>query len=127
MAAPVDAVALAANLNHLLRNTTFPATKSVDWIQKKGYDQTFRNRAVLDHYFGQFVRPMAVPQDVEATAPVTANPLPRLEVRPPLHVINTALNLTTGDELAWQQRQAESMTISPYHCGNLRLGYRRGL
>ncbi|MEA2488728.1 MAG: hypothetical protein QOH21_520, partial [Acidobacteriota bacterium] len=125
MAEPVDPVALAANLNHLLRNTAFPGTETVAWIQKKDYDSTFRNRAVLDHYLGQWVRPMAVPQGVEATPPIGPNALPRLEVRPPLHVINTALNLTTGDDLAWQQRQAESMTISPYHCGNLRLGYRR--
>ena len=43
----------------------------------------------------------------------------------PLHVINTALNLTAGDRLAWQQRQgAESFTISPLHSGSLYLGYR---
>ena len=44
--------------------------------------------------------------------------------RAPFHVVNTALNLVSGDNLAWQQRMAESFTISPLHCGSLYLGYR---
>jgi hypothetical protein len=43
----------------------------------------------------------------------------------PLHVINTALNLTAGEKLAWQQRQAASFTFSPLHAGSLYVGYRR--
>jgi hypothetical protein len=43
----------------------------------------------------------------------------------PLHIVNTALNLTSGEKLAWQQRQAESFTVSPLHCGSLYLGYRK--
>lgn len=43
----------------------------------------------------------------------------------PFHVLNLALNLTDGSNLAWQERKAESFTISPLHCGNARLGYRR--
>ncbi|HVF67474.1 MAG TPA: patatin-like phospholipase family protein [Pyrinomonadaceae bacterium] len=42
-----------------------------------------------------------------------------------LHVINVALNLTGGDKLAWQDRKAESMTVSPLHAGSYWLGYRR--
>ncbi|HXH41062.1 MAG TPA: hypothetical protein VNN08_20715, partial [Thermoanaerobaculia bacterium] len=42
----------------------------------------------------------------------------------PLHVINTALNLTAGEKLAWQQRQAESFTVSPLHTGSFYVGYR---
>jgi len=42
----------------------------------------------------------------------------------PLHVINTALNLTAGEKLAWQQRQAESFTVSPLHSGSFYVGYR---
>lgn len=42
----------------------------------------------------------------------------------PLHVVNVALNLVAGQKLAWQQRKAESFTISPLHCGNFELGYR---
>ncbi|MEA2343495.1 MAG: hypothetical protein QOF63_1664, partial [Thermoanaerobaculia bacterium] len=62
-----------------------------------------RNRAIINKYFdlGGDRKPM------------------------PLHVINTALNLTAGEKLAWQQRQAASFTISPLHAGSLYVGYRR--
>ncbi len=42
-----------------------------------------------------------------------------------LHVVNIALNLVRGDRLAWQERKAETFTVSPLHSGNLWLGYRR--
>lgn len=41
------------------------------------------------------------------------------------HVVNTALNLVGGDNLAWQQRRAEPFSVSALHCGCFRLGYRR--
>ena len=42
----------------------------------------------------------------------------------PFHVINVTLNLVAGQRLAWQQRKAESFTISRLHCGSFNLGYR---
>jgi len=42
-----------------------------------------------------------------------------------LHVVNLALNLTGGEKLQWQDRRAESFTVSPLHCGSYWLGYRR--
>jgi hypothetical protein len=42
----------------------------------------------------------------------------------PLHVVNVTLNLVHGSNLAWQDRKAESFTISPLHCGSWPLGYR---
>jgi hypothetical protein len=42
----------------------------------------------------------------------------------PFHVVNTCLNLVAGRRLAWQQRKAESFTITPLHCGCSDLGYR---
>ena len=42
----------------------------------------------------------------------------------PFHVVNMALNLVSGEHLAWQQRKAESFTVSPLHCGASELGYR---
>jgi len=45
-------------------------------------------------------------------------------LRRPLHVVNMTLNLVAGDNLAWQERKAESFTASPLHCGSLNLGYR---
>ena len=41
----------------------------------------------------------------------------------PLHVINTALNMVATQNLAWQQRKAESFTFTPVSCGSWRLGY----
>ena len=67
------------------------------------------NRTALDAVY---------PEEIE---PIREPPPPyRL-----LHVVNTALNLVGGKRLAWQQRRAESFTISPLHCGSLFRGYRR--
>lgn len=41
------------------------------------------------------------------------------------HILNLALNLTGGDKLQWQDRKAESFTVSPLHAGSYWLGYRR--
>ena len=42
----------------------------------------------------------------------------------PFHVVNITLNLVAGKRLAWQQRKAESFTVSALHSGSTRLGYR---
>ena len=42
----------------------------------------------------------------------------------PLHVLNGALNLVKGQQLAWQERKAESFTMSRLHCGCFKVGYR---
>ena len=39
------------------------------------------------------------------------------------HVVNLALNLVKADRLEWQQRKAESFTVSALHSGSLNLGY----
>src|SRR5262249_13196478 len=41
----------------------------------------------------------------------------------PLHVLNCTLNLVKVEELAWQERRAESFTMSRLHCGSFRVGY----
>lgn len=43
----------------------------------------------------------------------------------PLHVVNIAVNLVHGQNLAWQERKACSFTVSPLHSGGRSLGYRR--
>jgi hypothetical protein len=43
----------------------------------------------------------------------------------PLHVVNGTLNLVKGENLAWQQRKAESFTATRYHTGSCRVGYQR--
>ncbi len=40
-----------------------------------------------------------------------------IAVQRPLHIINTALNLTGSPELAWQSRKSASFTFTPLHCG----------
>jgi hypothetical protein len=42
----------------------------------------------------------------------------------PLHVLNGALNVVRGQQLAWQERRAESFTMSRLHCGSFKVGYR---
>lgn len=54
---------------------------------------------------------------------VTMASLANIRTKKPLHVVNAALNLVKGDKLAWQQRKAESFTISPLHSGSLQVGY----
>ena len=40
-------------------------------------------------------------------------------------LINTALNLVGGKELAWRNRQSESFVLSPVYCGSKGTGYGR--
>jgi hypothetical protein len=51
-------------------------------------------------------------------------PVERRPIERPLHVVNIALNLVKGENLAWQQRKAESFTVTPLHAGSCRVGYR---
>jgi hypothetical protein len=116
---------IVENLNVILQNDVLSKVLGdvPAWFEpyKAAYDRTFINRLLFDEAFSTCVRPMALPEDLRSKAPEHPE---RLKARAPLHVINTALNLTTGDNLAWQQRQAESFTVSPYHSGSFRLDYR---
>ncbi|MEO8629989.1 MAG: hypothetical protein ABI612_18075 [Betaproteobacteria bacterium] len=38
-------------------------------------------------------------------------------VQRPYHLINTAINITRGERLAWQERKAASFLFSPLYCG----------
>ena len=40
------------------------------------------------------------------------------------HVVNIALNVVSTERLAWQERKAESFTVTPRHCGSAYLGFR---
>jgi hypothetical protein len=42
----------------------------------------------------------------------------------PLHVVNVALNLLSSSRLLWQQRKAESFTMTALHAGSFDVGYR---
>jgi hypothetical protein len=50
---------------------------------------------------------------------------PETKVRKPFHILNITINLVRGENLAWQQRKAQSFTASPLFCGSWNLGYRR--
>ncbi|MEN3384485.1 MAG: hypothetical protein V7608_4529 [Hyphomicrobiales bacterium] len=45
----------------------------------------------------------------------------------PFHVVNIALNLVNSKRLAWQERKAESFTVTPLYCGaaGSGLGFRK--
>jgi hypothetical protein len=74
--------------------------------QKKPYDPTRSNanRRHLDDVLRDYLNPASNGR--------------------PFHIVNMALNLVSGDNLAWQQRKARSFTVSPLHSGNYQLGYR---
>lgn len=78
-------------------------------LQRKGEDESayLLNRRLLED---------AYPDEIERSG------MPR-----PFHVVNIALNLTGSDKLSWQDRGAESFTVSPLHVGSFwpALGYRR--
>jgi hypothetical protein len=73
-----------------------------DLISKKNAGVT---RGALDAFFQPYV-------------------IPRHEKRSLFHLINIALNLVSGKKLAYQERMAESFSVTPLHCGNYELGYR---
>ena len=47
-----------------------------------------------------------------------------LQLPRPLHLVGICLNLTGGEELAWQERKGESFSVTPLASGCHRLGYR---
>jgi Patatin-like phospholipase len=46
------------------------------------------------------------------------------DVGGPYHLVNSALNLVGGSDLATSQRLAENFVMTRYHCGSARAGYR---
>jgi Patatin-like phospholipase len=42
----------------------------------------------------------------------------------PFHIVNIALNVVSGERLAWQERKAEPFTVTPLHSGSRYLGFR---
>ena len=50
--------------------------------------------------------------------------LRELKSEKPFHLINATLNVIKSKELAWQERKAESFTMSRLHCGSWHVGYR---
>lgn len=91
-------------------------------INKFSLHDMYRNRLVRAYLRASNQNPA----DVDVfTNFAKSDDLPLSELaRKPFLVVNTALNLVGSQQLAWQQRKAQSFTMSPLHCGNLDLGYR---
>jgi hypothetical protein len=106
---PVDEAVLRGALNDdltalvrdpalaaLLTSADAPATADPPPHGARHWELWLENRALL----GQVLPELAAPR------------------RKLLHVVNVALNLVQGAELAWQRRKAASFTLSPLHAGS---------
>ena len=87
---------------------------------------TYRNRLIRAYLAASRTKKTRKPSLFTGFDPDDDFELHKLASEKPLHVINGALNLVHGEELAWQERKAESFTMSRLHCGswNKRVGYR---
>jgi len=63
--------------------------------------------------------PTDAPRLMDLTAPSPAQADARHTCLPqrPFPIVNTALNITAGPNLAWQERKAASFTFTPLYCG----------
>ncbi|MDB6157079.1 MAG: conserved rane protein of unknown function [Gammaproteobacteria bacterium] len=68
----------------------------------------------------QLANPHAMPSSAREGSPDR-----EFDVERPLSIINTTLNLVNGGKLAWQQRKAESFSMTPLFCGSWAEGYRK--
>ncbi len=92
-------------------------------INKFSLHSVYRNR-LIRAYLGAS-NPRRHPNPFTGFDPRDNLRLFRLAGQRPLQVMNMALNLVSGENLAWQQRKAETFTASALHAGAYRLGYRR--
>jgi patatin-like phospholipase len=84
----------------------------------------YRNRLIRAYLAGSRTAGTRKPSLFTGFDPDDNFELHKLPSEKPLHVINGALNLVHGEELAWQERKAESFTMSRLHCGSWHVGYR---
>jgi hypothetical protein len=85
---------------------------------------TYRNRLIRAYLAASLVPEVRKPSLFTGFDPADNFALRELPPEKPLHVINGTLNLVKGEQLAWQERKAESFTMSRLHCGCLHVGYR---
>jgi len=85
---------------------------------------TYRNRLIRAYLAASRIEDTRKENPFTGFDPKDDFELHELCSQKPLHVINATLNLVKGKELAWQERQAESFTMSSLHCGSSRVGYR---
>jgi hypothetical protein len=118
VAAVLDDLAALVVEDDFAKSSVFPAgitgngSHAATDPQRLAQDVPLRNRLLLDAAYPSAIRPLSC----ERAGSVR-----------PLHVINIALNLVNTDDPTWQERKAESLTVSPMHSGSGRLGYRSSL
>ena len=83
---------------------------------------TYRNRLIRAYLAAS--RKSRTPNRFTGFDPDDNIPLAQLHGGRPFHILNGALNLVHGDQLGWQERKAESFTMTRLHCGSWQLGYR---
>jgi hypothetical protein len=109
--------ALIEDLNQLLHTDSLYDKQRFPTEKLREQTRALLDRPSLDEsrvLLNRWLLEDAYPGEIKQRQP------PRL-----LHVVNIALNLVRGERLAWQERKAETFTVSPLHAGNLWLGYRR--
>ncbi len=100
---------IAALINNQPDIPLFPFKSLEKFKSRKVYvEKLLINRLLIERAFAEEIVP----------SPTELN-----EARP-LHIINIALNLVSGKELAWQERKAQPFTVSQLHAGSYNLGYR---
>jgi hypothetical protein len=85
---------------------------------------TYRNRLIRAYLAASRTAEARKPSLFTGFDPADNFALCELPSVKPLHLINGALNLVKSEQLAWQERKAESFTMSRLHCGCLHVGYR---
>lgn len=107
---------LRADLNDVLANVSFPDELGEEYLQShpaRGRyrdDPLFQNRRLINRRI------------LEAAYPGTLVPM-----QPPyrlFEVINAAANFVQGHDMTSRSRETAPFSITPLHCGSIRLGYR---
>ncbi len=93
-------------------------------VNKFSLHATYRMRLIRAFLAASRTQDMRRPHLFTGFDPNDNFPLRDLRPGKPFHVINTTLNLVKGTPLAWQERKAESFTMSRLHCGSWHVGYR---
>jgi predicted acylesterase/phospholipase RssA len=84
-------------------------------INKFSLYMMYRNRLVRA-YFGAS-NPKRKPHPFTGFDPNDDPQFADLQDQKPYHIVNTCLNLVSGEELAWQTRKAASFVFTPRYCG----------
>ncbi|HWE02943.1 MAG TPA: hypothetical protein VG326_11095 [Tepidisphaeraceae bacterium] len=102
---------LLDDLNRVILTTDFrdmPAWTTID-LDPLPPTRSLQNRHLLHVYYPDGIVALSQRRSTSAA---------------PLHLVNIALNLVHNEDPAWQERKAESFTVSCLHSGSAQLGYR---